>query len=145
MAGLHGLTGKPVHGLLVATFDFGDFVRVGGEDLLDDGLQGSGVADLLKTLRLDDFGSGFSTFGYLKYLGVEILKIDGLFIRDLPNNRDNQVFVKAMAEVARGLGKIAVAEFVEDAATLDMVKSLGIELAQGYYFGCPKAEIPGKS
>lgn len=94
---------------------------------------------------LDDFGSGFSTFGYLKYLGVEILKIDGLFIRDLPNNRDNQVFVKAMAEVARGLGKVAVAEFVEDAATLDMVKNLGIELAQGYYFGCPKAEIPGKS
>lgn len=94
---------------------------------------------------LDDFGSGFSTFGYLKYLGVEILKIDGLFIRDLPNNRDNQVFVKAMAEVARGLGKIAVAEFVEDAATLDMIKNLGIDLAQGYYFGCPKAEIPGKS
>lgn len=94
---------------------------------------------------LDDFGSGFSTFGYLKYLGVEILKIDGLFIRDLPNNRDNQIFVKAMVEVARGLGKIAVAEFVEDAATLDMVKSLGIELAQGYYLGCPTAEISGKS
>jgi len=54
---------------------------------------------------LDDFGSGFSTFGYLKYLGVEILKIDGLFIRDLPNNRDNQIFVKAMVEVARGLGR----------------------------------------
>lgn len=94
---------------------------------------------------LDDFGSGFSTFGYLKYLSVEILKIDGLFIHDLPNNRDNQIFVKAMAEVARGLGKIAVAEFVEDAATLEMVKNLGIELAQGYYFGCPSAEIPGKS
>ncbi len=55
---------------------------------------------------LDDFGSGFSTFGYLKYLGVEILKIDGLFISDLHNNRDNQVFVKAMVDVAHGLGKI---------------------------------------
>jgi diguanylate cyclase (GGDEF)-like protein/PAS domain S-box-containing protein len=94
---------------------------------------------------LDDFGSGFSTFGYLKYLGVEILKIDGLFIRDLPNNRDNQIFVKAMVEVARGLGKLTVAEFVEDAATLSMVKSLGIDLAQGYYLGRPEAEIPVKS
>lgn len=91
---------------------------------------------------LDDFGSGFSTFGYLKYLGVEILKIDGLFIRDLPNNRDNQLFVKAMVEVARGLGKITVAEFVEDAATLEMVKNLSIDLAQGYYLGRPGADIP---
>lgn len=94
---------------------------------------------------LDDFGSGFSTFGYLKYLGVEILKIDGLFIRDLPNNHDNQIFVKAMVEVARGLGKLTVAEFVEDAATLSMVKSLGIDLAQGYYLDRPRAEIPVKS
>ena len=94
---------------------------------------------------LDDFGSGFSTFGYLKYLGVEILKIDGLFIRDLPNNRDNQIFVKAMVEVARGLGKLTVAEFVEDAATLSMVKNLGVDLAQGYYFGHPSAQIPVKS
>jgi len=90
---------------------------------------------------LDDFGSGFSTFAYLKYLGVEFLKIDGLFIRDLPNNRDNQLFVKAMVEVAHGLGKITVAEFVEDAATLEMVKNLGIDLAQGYYLGRPRAEI----
>ncbi len=91
---------------------------------------------------LDDFGSGFSTFGYLKYLGVEILKIDGSFISDLPNNRDNQIFVKAMVEVARGLGKITVAEFVEDEATFNMIRNLGIDLAQGYYLGRPKLEIP---
>jgi diguanylate cyclase (GGDEF)-like protein len=89
---------------------------------------------------LDDFGSGFSTFGYLKYLGVEILKIDGLFIHDLPNNRDNQLFVKAMVDVARGLHKITVAEFVEDAATLAMVRSLGVSLVQGYYLGRPRAD-----
>lgn len=93
---------------------------------------------------LDDFGSGFSTFGYLKYLSVEILKIDGLFIRDLAKNKDNQIFVKAMVEVARGLGKTTIAEFVEDADTLSMVKSMGIDLAQGYFFGHPGAQIPSK-
>lgn len=91
---------------------------------------------------LDDFGSGFSTFGYMKYLGVEILKIDGLFIHDLPNNRDNQIFVKAMVDVARGLHKITVAEFVEDAATLAMVRDLGVSLAQGYYLDRPSADHP---
>ncbi|SFM27902.1 PAS domain S-box-containing protein/diguanylate cyclase (GGDEF) domain-containing protein [Nitrosomonas nitrosa] len=94
---------------------------------------------------LDDFGSGFSTFSYLKYLGVEILKIDGSFIHDLPSNRDNQLFVKAMVEVARGLGKATVAEFVEDAATMKMIKSLGVNLAQGYYLGRPGAAIPCSS
>jgi EAL domain-containing protein (putative c-di-GMP-specific phosphodiesterase class I) len=93
---------------------------------------------------LDDFGSGFSTFGYLKYLDVEIIKLDGLFIRDLPKNRDNQIIVKAMVEVAHGLGKMTVAKFVEDTATLSMIKSMGIDLAQGYYFGRPTVQIPNK-
>ncbi|SEP75647.1 PAS domain S-box-containing protein/diguanylate cyclase (GGDEF) domain-containing protein [Nitrosomonas ureae] len=91
---------------------------------------------------LDDFGSGFSTFGYLKYLGVEILKIDGLFITGLHNNRDNQVFVKAMVDVAHGLGKITVAEYVEDEDTFRMVKKLGIDLVQGYNFGRPSKTLP---
>lgn len=91
---------------------------------------------------LDDFGSGFSTFAYLKYLNVKAFKIDGLFIRDLPNNYDNQVFIRAMVEMARGLRKTTVAEFVEDAATLDMVRDLGVDLAQGYHFDRPCAEHP---
>lgn len=90
---------------------------------------------------LDDFGSGFSTFSYLKYLGVEILKIDGMFIKDLANNHDNQIFVKAMIDVARGLGKDIVAEFVEDAVTLEMIQNLGIPFVQGYYLGRPSPEI----
>ena len=91
---------------------------------------------------LDDFGSGFSTFGYLKYLGIEILKIDGMFIRDLIKNPDNQVFVKAMVDVARGLGKSIIAEFVEDAETLNMIRELGVHYAQGYYLGRPSMELP---
>ncbi|CCE25469.1 sensor domain-containing protein [Methylotuvimicrobium alcaliphilum] len=92
------------------------------------------------TVCLDDFGSGFSTFAYLKYLEVDILKIDGMFIRDLPNNRENQIFVKAMVGIAKGMHKTVLAEFVEDAATLQMLKELGIDLAQGYHLGRPSAD-----
>lgn len=86
---------------------------------------------------LDDFGSGFSTFTYLKYLDVEILKVDGVFIQDLPNNYENQVFVKAMVSIAQGLGKSLVAEYVESAETLQLLKSFGVQFAQGYHLDQP--------
>jgi diguanylate cyclase (GGDEF)-like protein len=88
---------------------------------------------------LDGFGSGFATFGYLKFLGAELFKIDGVFIRDLPNNPENQVFVKAMVDVAHGLKKTLVAEFVEDAATLALIQALGVPLVQGYHLDRPAA------
>ncbi|WP_018951335.1 EAL domain-containing protein [Thioalkalivibrio sp. AKL12] len=94
------------------------------------------------TVCLDDFGSGFSTFAYLKYLGVQILKIDGMFVRDLPNNRDNQAFIRAMVDVARGLDKRTVAECVEDGPTLTMLAELGVDMAQGYHLHRPSLEIP---
>lgn len=86
---------------------------------------------------LDDFGTGFSSFAYLKYLKVDALKIDGLFIRDLPNDPDNQLFVKSIADVARGMGKRTVAEFVEDAATLELLTKFGVDLVQGYFLDHP--------
>lgn len=86
---------------------------------------------------LDDFGAGFSSFAYLKHIEADILKIDGQFIRDLPNDRSNQVFVKAIVDVARGLRKISVAECVEDEATLVMLQSLGVDCAQGYHLERP--------
>ncbi len=91
---------------------------------------------------LDDFGTGFSSFAYLKHLKVDILKIDGLFIRDLPNDHDNQVFVKSIVDVARGMNKITVAEFVEDAETLIMLKAFGIDMVQGYHLDMPRANHP---
>ncbi|WP_018868027.1 MULTISPECIES: EAL domain-containing protein [unclassified Thioalkalivibrio] len=90
---------------------------------------------------LDDFGSGFSTFAYLKYLGVQVLKIDGMFVRDLANNRDNQAFIRAMVDVARGLEKWTVAECVEDAATLAMLADLGVDMVQGYYLHRPSQDF----
>ncbi len=91
---------------------------------------------------LDDFGAGFSSFTYLKHLKADILKIDGLFIRDLPNDHDNQIFVKAIVDVARGLHKRTVAEFVEDASTLEMLQTFGVDMVQGYHLNMPSANPP---
>ncbi|WP_018872306.1 EAL domain-containing protein [Thioalkalivibrio sp. ALJ16] len=102
-----------------------------------EGLQQTGCS-----VCLDDFGSGFSTFAYLKYLGVQVLKIDGMFVRDLPNNRDNQAFIRAMVDVARGLDKLTVAECVEDPETLAMLGDLGVDMAQGYHLHRPAPDIP---
>jgi EAL domain-containing protein (putative c-di-GMP-specific phosphodiesterase class I) len=91
---------------------------------------------------LDDFGTGFSSFAYLKHLQADILKIDGLFIRDLPNDHDNQVFVKSIVDVARGMRKITIAEFVEDAETLEMLRRFGVDKVQGYHLDMPRANHP---
>lgn len=94
------------------------------------------------TVCLDDFGTGFSSFAYLKHLDVDVLKIDGLFVNNLSNDRDNQLFVKAIVDVARGMRKLTVAEFVEDEKTLEMLKSFGVDMVQGYHLDKPCAHHP---
>ena len=91
---------------------------------------------------LDDFGAGFSSFAYLKHLKVDVLKIDGLFVRDLANDRDNQIFVKAIVDVARGMRKSTIAEFVENAETLAMLQQFGVDMVQGYFLDTPCADHP---
>jgi EAL domain-containing protein (putative c-di-GMP-specific phosphodiesterase class I) len=86
---------------------------------------------------LDDFGAGFSSFAYLKHLNVDMLKIDGQFIKNLASDHDNQVFVRAIIEVARGLKKRTVAECIEDQSSLDMLRTLGVDLGQGYHLSEP--------
>jgi EAL domain-containing protein (putative c-di-GMP-specific phosphodiesterase class I) len=93
-------------------------------------------------VSLDDFGTGFSSFAYLKHLQVDSVKIDGLFIRNLPNEHDNQLFVKAMVTVARGLHKTTIAECVEDEETLVMLSGFGVDCVQGYYLERPGASHP---
>jgi diguanylate cyclase (GGDEF)-like protein/PAS domain S-box-containing protein len=91
---------------------------------------------------LDDFGTGFSSFAYLKHLQADALKIDGLFIRNLPHDRDNQIFVKAIVAVAKGLNKTTIAECVEDQATLDMLREFEVDSVQGYHLERPCADHP---
>jgi EAL domain-containing protein (putative c-di-GMP-specific phosphodiesterase class I) len=86
---------------------------------------------------LDDFGAGFGSFYYLKYLPFDYLKIDGDFIHSLPANRTDQLVVHAVADIAHGLGKQTIAEYVGDADTLSLLAECGVDLAQGHYLGRP--------
>jgi EAL domain-containing protein (putative c-di-GMP-specific phosphodiesterase class I) len=89
-------------------------------------------------IALDDFGAGFSSFHYLKQFDVDYLKIDGSFIRDLASDHGSRLFVKALNDVAVGLNKQVIAEWVEDNAALDLLKNMGIQYGQGYLFQRPK-------
>ncbi len=90
---------------------------------------------------LDDFGVGFSSFAYLKYLPVDYLKIDGSFVRDLMQNEVDQHLVQAIVTVARALGKKTIAEYVPDRETLDLLRRYGVDFAQGFGIGEP-APLP---
>ena len=81
---------------------------------------------------LDDFGSGVSSFGYLKNLAVDYLKIDGQFITDLLDNQIGQATVRCIAEVAKVTGKKTIAEWVESEAVENMLKEMGVDFTQGY-------------
>jgi diguanylate cyclase (GGDEF)-like protein/PAS domain S-box-containing protein len=86
---------------------------------------------------LDDFGTGFSSFFYLKHLPFDFIKIDGSFISNLPERPDDQVLVKAMAQIAMAYRKKCVAEHVDAGATMDLLREFQIDFAQGYYHGRP--------
>ena len=88
-------------------------------------------------LALDDFGVGFASFASLKHLQFDLVKIDGEFIADLAGDRTNQLVVRAVADMARELGKRTVAEFVGDERTVEMLREYGIDYVQGYYIGPP--------
>jgi diguanylate cyclase (GGDEF)-like protein/PAS domain S-box-containing protein len=86
---------------------------------------------------LDDFGVGFSSFSYLKHLPVSQIKIDGSFIRHLDSNREDQIFVRAIVQVAKELGLETVAEFVETQTVFDLLCDIGIDYVQGYHISQP--------
>ncbi|KJY84418.1 diguanylate cyclase [Vibrio galatheae] len=89
-------------------------------------------------IALDDFGSGLSSFGYLKKLPVDIVKIDGLFVRDIDVNEMDHLMVRSINDLAKQMGKQTVAEFVENAQILEQLMELGVDYAQGYVIGKPK-------
>lgn len=96
-----------------------------------------GLAELGCRLALDDFGTGFASFTYLKRLPIDFLKIDIEFVRDVLTNPANQHVIRAIVNLARAFGHRTVAEGVEDAATLEFLRDVGVDLAQGYHLGRP--------
>jgi diguanylate cyclase (GGDEF)-like protein len=88
-------------------------------------------------VAIDDYGSGFGPFEYLKRFPFDVIKIDGSFVRDLPENDADQLTVQAIVGIAQGLGKQTIAEFVEDEATAQMLRAYGVDMAQGYHLGPP--------
>jgi EAL domain-containing protein (putative c-di-GMP-specific phosphodiesterase class I) len=90
---------------------------------------------------LDDFGAGFSSFAYLKHLPVDKLKIDGAFVQGMASSQIDQAMVQSMNQVAHALGKLTIAEYVQDAATLELLREYGVDYAQGNYIGKPREAL----
>jgi len=102
------------------------------------------AVDLINTIRsngflvaLDDFGSGLSSFGYLKNLPVDILKIDGQFVKEIAKNPIDREMVRAIHQVGQSMGIQTVAEFVEDEDIVQVLSQIGVQYAQGYHIGKP--------
>lgn len=88
-------------------------------------------------LSLDDFGSGLSSFAYLRNLPVDVLKIDGQFVKDIAHDPVSLAMVKSIHEIGCLMGKQTVAEFVESPAILELLREIGVHYAQGYAIGYP--------
>ena len=87
---------------------------------------------------LDDFGAGFSSFAYLKNLPVDYLKIDGQFVKNIHNNTIDRAMVKSINEIGKLMGKITIAEFVENREIMEVLEELNIDFAQGYFLSRPQ-------
>jgi EAL domain-containing protein (putative c-di-GMP-specific phosphodiesterase class I) len=95
----------------------------------------AGIERLGCRLALDDFGTGFGTMTYLKTLPAQFLKIDMDFVRNLVNDPGDQRIVRTIVDIARNHGQRTIAEGVEDAATAELLREFGVDLAQGHLYG----------
>jgi PAS domain S-box-containing protein len=96
------------------------------------------VRDLGCQLALDDFGSGYASFRYLRLFPIDLVKIDGEYVVNLVRNPQDQVLVRALVQVCQAYGIHTVAEFVQDEPTLQMLREFGVDFAQGYLIGRPE-------
>jgi diguanylate cyclase (GGDEF)-like protein len=101
----------------------------------------AGFADRLTEfgcqVAIDDYGAGFGPFHYLKKIPFDVIKIDGSFIREMPQSDADQLTVQAIVGIAHGLGKVTIAEYVQDDVTAQMLRDYGVDMAQGYHLGRP--------
>ncbi|MFZ1723016.1 MAG: EAL domain-containing protein, partial [Dokdonella sp.] len=93
-------------------------------------------------IAVDDLGTGFSTFAYLKQIEADILKIDGSLIQGLPHDDLDRTIIAALTSIAETAGKKTIAECVEDVAMLRTLYECGVDMAQGYVVGMPRLHLP---
>jgi diguanylate cyclase (GGDEF)-like protein/PAS domain S-box-containing protein len=112
---------------------------------------GDHLSEIGCRFALDDFGAGFGSFYYLKHLTFDYLKIDGEFVRDCRSNPIDKLVIAAIVQIASGMGKQTIAEFVGDNETVRLLTRLGVDYGQGYHLGVPapldeqlaaRAEVP---
>lgn len=96
------------------------------------------LRDMGCSFALDDFGSGMSSFSYLSSLNVDYIKIDGAYIKNVLNDKVQRAMVEAISKVAHEMGIKTVAEWVENEETIELLKEMGIDYAQGYALGRPR-------
>ena len=95
------------------------------------------MKELGAKFALDDFGSGLSSFSYLKTLPVDFLKIDGSLIQNIAQSASDRVMVQCINDMAHTMGMKTIAEFVEDKSIFNCLKTIGIDYGQGYKISYP--------
>jgi EAL domain-containing protein (putative c-di-GMP-specific phosphodiesterase class I) len=108
---------------------------------IDDMDQSIAFVDTLKEMgcrvAIDDFGAGYTSFKNLKHLAVDMVKIDGAFVKNLTADKTDAIFINTMVQLAQSFGMETVAEWVGDEATAQLLADSGIDYLQGYHFGMP--------
>ena len=102
------------------------------------------LSDLRKkgfSFALDDFGSGYNSFHYLRELHFDFVKLDGAFVRNIINSRIDYILVQNLIRLCQGLGIQTIAEFVESEEVLEELRKMGIDYAQGYHLGVPSSRM----
>ena len=152
-----GIVSVNLSGQSISDIDFSDFLKasflahqIPGEKVCFEITETVAISNLKETLRfietirgygahfaLDDFGTGFSSYSYLKTLPVNMVKIDGSFIRDIHKDPIDRVMVKSMTEISHSMGLEVVAESVENREALEVLKTLGVNFVQGFFIGKP--------
>ncbi|MDX1252644.1 MAG: EAL domain-containing protein, partial [Gammaproteobacteria bacterium] len=89
------------------------------------------------TFALDDFGSGMSSYAYLKNLPIDLIKIDGAFVKNIEHSSSDHAVVKSITEIGHFMNKKIVAEYVENDAILNLLREIGVDYAQGYAIAKP--------